>query len=238
MRRVALTLLATVAFAAEASGQKAGSIEVGLFPNISYFDRSLHLPQAPAGPGGRIGIFFTDYLAVEGEGAWVPVDGRDPTPRVAYIPLRGKLALNLPTSEHTGLVFGAGYVHTLYRRDADGSDDGVTGSAGIRLGLGDVASVRVDTYLDYIPSPENGAGDNINWGIQPGLSFLLGGRRDSGVRDRDGDGVPDKVDECKNTPAGDRVDAKGCTVKDADGDGVLDDADQCADTPAGDQVVA
>jgi outer membrane protein OmpA-like peptidoglycan-associated protein len=237
MRRVSLALLATVAVAAEASAQKAGTVEVGLFPNISYFDRSLHLPQGPAGPGGRLGIFFTDHLAVEGEGAWVPVDGRDPTPRVAYIPLRGKLALNVPTSEHTALVFGAGYVHTMYRRDADGSDDGATGSVGIRLGIGDVASIRIDTYLDYIPSPENGAGDNINWGIQPGLSFLLGGR-DSGVRDRDGDGVPDKVDECKNTPTGDKVDAKGCTVKDADGDGVLDDADQCANTPAGDKVDA
>jgi outer membrane protein OmpA-like peptidoglycan-associated protein len=141
----------------------------------------------------------------------------------------------VPAGEHVGLVFGAGYVHTLYRKDYDLSDHGATGSVGVRLGLGDVTSIRIDTYLDYIPSPDNGASDNINWGIQPGLSFLFGKR---GVRDKDGDGVPDDVDQCKNTPAGDKVDAKGCTIKDSDGDGVLDDVDQCLDTPAGDKVDA
>jgi OOP family OmpA-OmpF porin len=59
------------------------------------------------------------------------------------------------------------------------------------------------------------------------------------VRDADGDGVFDDADACADTPAGDRVDAKGCSLpKDADGDGVVDDADACADTPAGDKVDA
>jgi hypothetical protein len=35
------------------------------------------------------------------------------------------------------------------------------------------------------------------------------------------DGVLDDVDQCKDTPAGDKVDAKGCSrPKGADGDGV------------------
>ena len=68
-------------------------------------------------------------------------------------------------------------------------------------GLGDVTSIRIDTYVDYIPSPDNGEVENFNWGIQPGLSFMLGGQRGK-VRDKDGDGVPDAADECKNTPAG------------------------------------
>ena len=104
--------------------------------------------------------------------------------------------------------------------------------------LGDITSIRIDSYLDYIPSPKNRASDNWNWGIQPGLSFMLGGRGDGKVRDKDGDGVPDKVVLSQDTPAGDKVDAKGCTIKDADGDGVLDDVDACADTPAGDKVDA
>jgi outer membrane protein OmpA-like peptidoglycan-associated protein len=125
----------------------------------------------------------------------------------------------------------------MYRRDYDLSDNGATGSIGVRLGLGGITSIRIDTYLDYIPSPDNGASDNVNWGIQPGLSFLLGNRSGK-VRDRDADGIPDAVDECKDTPAGVKVDAKGCTVRDADGDGVLDDVDRCKDTPAGDKVDA
>ncbi len=237
MRNVAFALLATAAVASQATAQQAGTFEVGLFPQVSYFDRSLGLSQSRAGPGARLGFFLSDRLAIEGEGAYVPNDGINDT-RVSYIPLRAKLALNLPAGEYVGFVFGGGFVHTLYRRGYHLSDNGVTGSAGIRLGLGAVASIRIDTYLDYIPSPDNGASDNINWGIQPGLSFLLGGHREGKVRDKDGDGVPDAADECKNTPPGDKVDAKGCTLKDADGDGVLDDVDQCKDTPAGDKVDA
>jgi outer membrane protein OmpA-like peptidoglycan-associated protein len=233
MRRIALVLLATVAVVSTASAQRKGAFEVGLFPQISYFDRSLVIVQARTGPGARLGYFFTDHLALEAEGAWVPAEGKGGVD-VSYIPLRAKLVLNAPIGEHAGVLFGAGYVQSLYKRDYDLSDAGVTGSAGLRLGVGDVTSIRIDTYVDYIPSPDNGASSNLNWGIQPGLSFMLGGNR--GVRDRDADGVPDNIDECKNTPAGDKVDAKGCTIKDADGDGVLDDVDQCKDTPAGDKV--
>jgi outer membrane protein OmpA-like peptidoglycan-associated protein len=233
MRRIALVLLATVAVVPMASAQQKGAFEVGLFPQLSYFDRSLVIEQAKAGPGARLGYFFTDHLAIEAEGAWVPAKGRNRVD-VAYLPLRAKLALNARAGEHVGFVLGAGYVQSLYKRDYDLSDNGVTGSVGMRLGLGDVTSIRIDSYVDYIPSPDNGFSDNLNWGIQPGLSFMLGGNR--GVRDRDADGVPDKIDECKKTPAGDKVDAKGCTIKDGDGDGVLDDVDQCKDTPAGDKV--
>lgn len=35
-----------------------------------------------------------------------------------------------------------------------------------------------------------------------------------GPVDSDGDGVPDSIDQCPNTPKGDRVDSVGCTIKD------------------------
>ena len=53
--------------------------------------------------------------------------------------------------------------------------------------------------------------------------------------DTDGDGVIDSVDACPNTPAGTKVDARGCEP-DSDGDGVVDSADRCPGTPAGDKV--
>jgi outer membrane protein OmpA-like peptidoglycan-associated protein len=51
-------------------------------------------------------------------------------------------------------------------------------------------------------------------------------------KDSDGDGVPDYLDECPDTPAAAResVDKKGCP-KDGDGDGVPDYLDECPDTP-------
>lgn len=52
--------------------------------------------------------------------------------------------------------------------------------------------------------------------------------------DSDGDGVVDSMDQCPDTPKGDRVNTVGCTVvNDADGDGVADASDQCPGTPMG-----
>ena len=53
--------------------------------------------------------------------------------------------------------------------------------------------------------------------------------------DSDGDGVPDFMDFCPDTPLGEEVDQSGCSdsQKDTDGDGVTDDLDLCPDTPAG-----
>ena len=238
MRRHVLVLAATAALTSSAHAQRAGTFEVGLFPNVAYFDKTLRLDQGSAGPGGRLGFFLTDNWMLEAEGSYTPTDALGGGGRIAHVPLRGRVAYNFPAGQHSAFILGAGYAYTLYRRDADFEDSGPTASAGLRLGLGDVTSIRINTYVDYIPDPENQAKENWNWGIQPGLSFLFGSRGEAGVRDKDADGVPDDVDECKDTPAGDRVDAKGCTVKDADGDGVLDDADQCADTPAGEAVDA
>jgi OmpA-OmpF porin, OOP family len=45
-------------------------------------------------------------------------------------------------------------------------------------------------------------------------------------KDSDGDGVPDKLDRCPNTPAGVPVDVDGCPL-DSDKDGILDYQDEC-----------
>ncbi|MBA3892583.1 MAG: OmpA family protein [Gemmatimonadales bacterium] len=236
MRRFVLALTVAQVAASAAHAQRSGTFEVGVFPTIAYFDRALRLNQAKGGPGARIGYFLSDRLALEAEGSWVPTNGPNGID-VKYMPLHARVVFNFPASEHVGVLIGGGYTHTRFRDGLRLSDHGVTGNAGVRLGLGDVTSIRIDTYVDYIPSPENGSTDNWHWGFQPGLSFMLGGRS-AGPRDRDGDGVPDDVDECRRTPAGDRVDARGCTVVDTDGDGVFDDADACPDTPAGDRVDA
>jgi OOP family OmpA-OmpF porin len=55
--------------------------------------------------------------------------------------------------------------------------------------------------------------------------------------DSDGDGVPDSLDKCPNTPIGVEVDANGCPL-DTDGDGVPDYLDKCPDTPKGVKVDA
>jgi OOP family OmpA-OmpF porin len=50
--------------------------------------------------------------------------------------------------------------------------------------------------------------------------------------DVDGDGVVDNLDACPDTPAGAKVDKRGCNV-DNDGDGVVNQRDKCPKTPQG-----
>jgi outer membrane protein OmpA-like peptidoglycan-associated protein len=156
------------------AAQSAGTFEVGLFGQASYLDKSLGLDQAKGGPGARVGFFLGRNLNLEAEGAFVPTHGR--VGDVHYIPLRARVVFNLPTGEHGGLFLGAGYVRNEYREDADFHDDGVGAVLGARAGLPGVTTIRVATYADYIPSPSNGVGYHLNWGLQVGLSFLFGGR--------------------------------------------------------------
>ncbi len=53
--------------------------------------------------------------------------------------------------------------------------------------------------------------------------------------DADGDGVPDRLDRCPDTPRGVEVDGKGCPLDD-DGDGVPNASDRCPGTPRGVEV--
>ncbi len=63
---------------------------------------------------------------------------------------------------------------------------------------------------------------------------------DATCTDDDNDGVPNSADQCPNTPAGESVDANGCSQSqlDDDNDGVTNDIDQCPNTPAGETVDA
>ena len=67
-----------------------------------------------------------------------------------------------------------------------------------------------------------------------GAGALIGGAMGlmicKGDVDTDGDGVPDHLDNCPNTPPGCPVDENGCP-DDTDGDGVPDCIDKCPNTP-------
>ena len=135
MRRIALVLLATVAVVSSASAQQEARSRSDFSLKSATSTARSSLTQSRTGPGGRLGYFFTDHLAVEGEGAWVPAkagNGID----VSYIPLRAKLALNAAAREHVGSC-SARACNRCYKRDYDLSDDGATGNVGFRLGLGE-----------------------------------------------------------------------------------------------------
>ena len=107
--------------------------------------------------------------------------------------------------------------------------------ASVKYFLKDYLALRAD--VRHIFAYENEAARS-NFESTLGLSFFL--IYDKDLKrvppiDSDGDGVPDYLDKCPDTPKGVKVDKDGCPV-DSDGDGVPDYLDKCPGTQAGVKV--
>ena len=151
-------------------------------------------------------------------------------------------------------VIGAGAMRTAIPGK---SDTGVTADIGLGFlkRLSDNVSLRADARYRWDDNATNalGKGGFGDWLVNVGLHIALGDLPKAApapapapvaapvvapvVLDSDGDGVPDNLDQCPNTPKGVKVDAVGCPL-DSDGDGVPDYLDQCPNTPKGVKVDA
>jgi outer membrane protein OmpA-like peptidoglycan-associated protein len=234
-----------LASAIPAFAQKPGTIELGAFGRYTWFDKHLDFDKK-VGVGGRLGIFVLRNLSLEADGSYTATNAQGGE-LVRAEPLHGRLVYNAPLGAHSAFLLGAGYTRQLFRTNYRETKSGAGGLVGLRLGTGDVLSIRIDGTGDYIPKAETETflqlpgvtqhKSNLHWGIQAGLSLLIGNHTREG--DKDHDGVPDARDQCPNTPAGERVDASGCPLpKDSDGDGVTDNLDRCPNTPPGTAVDA
>ena len=238
-RRIMTVALLALLVAAPVAAQERGTLEAGLFGRYTLLDRDLRLDDS-AGAGARLGCFFIDRLALEVDGGLTRVDGPG-TQHVDVLPLHARLLYDLPAWDRVSLLLGAGYARYRYGNDLDPSvvDHGVGGLVGLRFHDCGPLSFRLEGTLDQFSSSDLSVdveGNATNWGLQFGASLFFGHQ---GGCDADHDGVADKLDRCPNTPAGDAVDAGGCSLpKDSDGDGVIDPRDNCPDTPRGEAVDA
>ncbi len=172
----------------------AGTIEIGAFGQRSAFDanagRPNVVPEDGWGYGARLGFFFTPRLQLEADGYLSPQDrdadetfcctGARPTEvDVSAVALR--LNYNAPLASLMQLVLGLGAVRTSYAfgggtgPESSTSGFGVSGLAGLRVGIMGPLAVRVDGVADYMPGHE--PDPNLNLHARAGLSLLLGGRR-------------------------------------------------------------
>ena len=115
-------------------------------------------------------------------------------------------------------------------------ENGKWSNIGAGLGFMPYDGINLTLTMDYIPT-SYAAIPNTNKYFIPakaktvnvalGFSICWGSNR----KDKDKDGVYDKIDMCPNTPRGVQVDERGCPL-DEDHDGVPDYLDQCLGTPA------
>lgn len=144
----------------------------------------------------------------------------------------GALNTELGTEDNTNaaLNLGVGFMPVLTRTGM-----ALRAEARYRLDADDKTLPAEDRFDDFI--------------IGLGLTIPLGSRASepaptpvaavepAAPADSDGDGIIDERDACPNSPAGARVDSRGCEL-DSDGDGVVDSRDRCPGTARGAKVDA
>lgn len=150
--------------------------------------------------------------------------------------------------------------HLTGRKTSGYADAG--GGLLISLNRSRTAAIRIEggRYAVFDKTVAAGYGHVYDTRVSAGVQIALGAHVNDAPPpplDSDGDGVPDDVDSCPNTPRGMAVDAHGCPLPppprpamaptpppppappvDSDHDGVPDAIDQCPYTPAGMQVDA
>jgi outer membrane protein OmpA-like peptidoglycan-associated protein len=259
-----LSAAALVMVAMPAMAQKGGTVEVGAFARQTWFDDS-YLLKDKAGAGARLGVFVVRNLELEAQGTWVRTQDKliEINHDIDVFSGRGLLEYNFNLAP-VAIILGGGVNYNIYTNQvnllqcpdrgscgenaegtpvfgptygSDRSEIGASGLLGMRFGVPGLLQFRLDLTYDYIPTVPNAlsvADYGNHWGLQGGLSLLF---PKPAPKDTDMDGVPDKLDQCPNTPAGMPVDEKGCPLDD-DKDGVINPSDLCPNTPAGEKVDA
>jgi len=226
---LAISLLAAPAHAA--NGQK-GDWEFGPYAGYGVLDDyRVADPDNDFLYGGRVGYFFTDSWSLEASYQKLSTE----TGPGAFDFDVTSARLNLLYTFTPGralrwhVTAGVGSEKTEVGSFFDESDIGYNAGGGLRWFFTDHVAFRADERIVF--TNVGGAVDEnqTNFETTVGISWLFGG---GPPPDADGDGVPDRKDQCPDTPHGAKVDANGCPT-DADGDGVFDGLDQCPDTPKG-----
>src|SRR5262245_4514787 len=115
-----------LALPAGLAGQTAGTVELTVFGNYTWFDDKLNLDNQFGG-GGTLGLYFVTQLALEIEGLYTPTSFITPANRdVHNWPPRARLTANIPLGGWASSIqLGAGYVRSIYKESISFEDNGI-----------------------------------------------------------------------------------------------------------------
>jgi hypothetical protein len=236
---LAVVVLALLAACGISSAEPLGShFEFTQFGGYTMFspDRNRISPYGLKNAlylGGRLGWERERWVGIEVAGGFSPTKEDTLAARdMDFFHLSGNIVLR-PMRATWGWPYvfaGGGYSHLKFSSGGAKNRQGnAEAGGGLQLWMNDAIGFRVEARdIMWLPKDDLTHPQSHDWVYGAGLTFALGGR----PRDTDGDGVPDRLDVCPKTPAGARVDAKGCPL-DGDGDTVFDGLDRCPDTPKG-----
>jgi OmpA-OmpF porin, OOP family len=250
MKKLFMALVVTAFLSVMTTGHaqiKAGSFSVTPFIGGYTFEGNENLKTAPV-IGLRAGYNFTKNWGAEGFCNYVPTKMKDITGD-DELKLYGHgieaLYHFMPEKRLVPfLAVGAGVSRYSPPAGFESSNKFTLDyGAGLKFFLTDYLALRGD--IRHV-LPLNDRYNDLLYTF--GISFAFGGAKKAAVTegtaapqaaapmvvviDSDGDGVPDNLDQCPDTPAGVAVDNDGCPL-DFDRDGVPDYLDKCPDTPIG-----
>ena len=235
--RPAIHALAALVYAAlllpnPAPAQEAHGWWIAGGGGIVWPPAELGIEKTRPAVGLILGPAYSQPWALEGRGHYAWSDSLN----TKLTHAEANLSLFLfPSAGITPYLTGGAGLIWLDTRGASESKFAWNGGAGLRLRLSREWAFRTDVRDISYQVPDATGDDKFRHSAEwfGGLQYTFG----TAPPDRDRDGVPDKLDECPDTPAGARVDLKGCPL-DGDADGVFDGLDQCEGTPRGASVDA
>jgi OOP family OmpA-OmpF porin len=248
--RSALVALAALLAASSSIAEPIGRhFELTPFAGFTIFDADMRYPGANSLTddiyvGGRLGWQYNSWFGLELAAGFVPTteDAVSNPADLDFWHVSGDIVASPWAGRWGGPYLLAGFGQGRLK----GTSGGVTPTsgefagldevpmglvsvgAGVRLWMTDAIGLRFEARDLYWWRDETSKPSYNQLVLGAGLSFALGAT----ARDSDADGVPDKKDQCPDTPKGAKVDPNGCPI-DTDGDKVFDGLDACPNTPAG-----
>lgn len=167
-----------LASAAPATGQAAGSVEIGVYGQVTRVqpEQARFETTTPLSLGLRGRVNLNRLVGVEMEASTGMVDGAGDPPRRRYNQLVARGTYTVRLSDFSGLLLGAGVARSDYEVTYN---FGASGLVGVRTVISGRYALRSDLTFNYLPT--SGARE---FGVRTGVQRVIGPFDGPTTRDR------------------------------------------------------